>query len=247
MALLEAPIIQLDSIDSTNNYAMQLIDADTAQAGLTIVADVQTHGKGQRGRQWKAAPGENLLMSLIIIPRQPLSEQFIFNAIVSAAIADVLQAQYPHWKVNIKWPNDIIVNDKKAGGLLIENVIRGNSWTYSIVGLGLNVNQESFPGELPYATSLKIASGKDFNIAALRDLIRHSILEATSEDISPGAAMGKYNTYLFRKGCRQGFSDNNGAWEGIVVQASPNGTLEVQLSDGNIVSYVHGMANWEWK
>jgi BirA family biotin operon repressor/biotin-[acetyl-CoA-carboxylase] ligase len=247
MALLEAPIIQLDSIDSTNNYAMQLIDADTAQAGLTIVADVQTHGKGQRGRQWKATPGENLLMSLIIIPRQPLSEQFIFNAIVSAAIADVLQAIYPHWKVNIKWPNDIIVNDKKAGGVLIENVIRGNSWTYSIVGFGLNVNQETFPVELPYATSLKIASGKDFNIAELRNLIRHSILEATSQAISPGAAMEKYNTYLFRKGCRQGFSDNNGTWEGMVVQANPNGTLGVQLSDGNIVSYVHGMANWEWK
>src|SRR5689334_16225981 len=82
----DAPIIELDTIDSTNNYAMRLIDADTAQSGLTIVAGQQTMGKGQRGRQWLDKPGENLLMSIIIAPAYSLEEQFIFNMAVTSAI-----------------------------------------------------------------------------------------------------------------------------------------------------------------
>ena len=122
MALSEYPIIELDSIDSTNNYAMQLIDANKAQHGLTIVAQKQLAGKGQRGNTWADTPGESLLMSIIAMPDRAIHEQFVFSASVAVAIAKVLQKLNNNWQVNVKWPNDIIVNDKKAGGILIENV-----------------------------------------------------------------------------------------------------------------------------
>ena len=89
--ILNASIIELDTIDSTNNYAMWLIDADTAQAGLTIVTKVQTAGKGQRGKLWVDNPGESLLMSIVLAPVYKIERQFSFNVAISLAIADVLQ------------------------------------------------------------------------------------------------------------------------------------------------------------
>jgi BirA family transcriptional regulator, biotin operon repressor / biotin---[acetyl-CoA-carboxylase] ligase len=246
MGLQEASIIELDTIDSTNNYAMRLIDADTAQAGLTIVATRQTEGKGQRGRKWADVPGQSLLMSVITTPRQQLNEQFIFNATATVAIADVLQELYENWDVRIKWPNDIIINDKKAGGILIENILRGNRWLYAIIGLGLNIKQTEFPSDLPYATSLKIASGNDFDIVMLRDSLRNRILAYTSEITPAQAIMEQYNGYLYRKAKEQSFSNNTETWGAIILHVNNDGTLQVQEANGQLKAYTHGVEVWNW-
>ena len=247
IALLEAPIIELDTIDSTNNYAMQLIDADTAQPGMTIVTREQTQGKGQRGRKWVDVPGQSLLMSLITVPQYSLSDQFVFNAAATTAIVDVLQKLSENWNVSIKWPNDIIINDKKAGGILIENILRGSSWIYAIIGFGLNIKQAAFPDELPFATSLKIASGKDFETATIRDLLREKILEYTDTQAPASEVMDRYNSHLYRKGKPQSFGNETGEWEATILHANANGTLQVQLMDGSIVPYVHGVVTWNWR
>lgn len=246
IGLLAAPIIELRSVDSTNNYAMQLIDADTAQPGLTVTTWEQTAGKGQRGRHWAAIPGQSLLMSIIIAPQQPLEQQFAFSAGVAVAIAGVLETLYEGWNVKIKWPNDIIINDKKAGGILIENILRGNNWLYSIVGLGLNVLQDTFPMELPYATSLKMNSAKVFDLTALRDMLRPSIFDKISGKLSPDEILQQYNQYLFRRGMEQTFSNGHTDWNGIVVKANPDGHLMVQLQNGSMASYKHGDIVWIW-
>src|SRR5690606_38514963 len=120
-AFPDNPIIELDEIDSTNNYAMGLLNADKACMGLTIVARSQTKGKGQRGRVWQDQPGASLSMSMIVEPERGLDAQFVFIAQVALAVADALQGLDNNMDVAIKWPNDIIINDKKAGGILIEN------------------------------------------------------------------------------------------------------------------------------
>lgn len=245
-AISDAPIIELDTIDSTNNYAMRLIDADTAQPGLTITAGQQTNGKGQRGRQWLDKPGENLLMSIIIPPAYSLEEQFIFNMAATVAISDTLQSLNELWDVRIKWPNDIIVNDKKAGGILIENVLRGNNWLYSIVGFGLNVLQDSFQPELPYATSLKKESGKSYQINILRDMFRLAILKNTVTKHASDEILKNYNDQLFRKGCLQRFEDNAREWQGVITGVNSNGQLMVIPDDGNLAYYTHGSIAWVW-
>lgn len=245
-ALLEAPIIELDSIDSTNNYAMRLIDADTAQPGLTITATEQTMGRGQRGRSWEGEKGQSLMMSIITHPQQPLTEQFAFNAAVTVAIADVLQGHYEHCHIQVKWPNDIIANDKKAGGILIENVLRGSNWLYSIIGLGLNINQKQFPDSLPYATSLKIASGKEGDISELIHAIRNRIFENTAIARSVKEMMTEYNAMLYRRGQLQKFGMNGESWMAQVTTVNNNGTLKVQTEDGKLHDYIHGQENWEW-
>ncbi len=226
---------------------MALIDADKAQHGLTITARQQTAGKGQRGRQWLDVPGQSLLMSIIVTPKHKLEAQFAFNASVAVALAEVLLELYKEWSIYIKWPNDIIINDKKAGGVLIENIIRGSHWVYSIVGIGLNILQTGFPDELPYATSLKIASGADFNLTDVRDEVRNRILEYTSGNISSELILQRYNELLYKKGSSQNFTDGAHEWQAIIKSTNLDGTLQVQLADGSITHYKHGTATWKWE
>ena len=239
------PIIELDSIDSTNNYAMQLIDANKAQRGMTIVAKSQVAGKGQRGKAWVDVPGESLLMSIITIPPNEISSQFAFNASVAVAIAQVVQ-KIVSTNTYIKWPNDIIVNDKKAGGILIENVIRGNRWTHSVIGLGINVKQESFPLSLPFATSLKIASGTDIDIKKLCSDLQENIMQTTLMPLQAEQIMAQYNELLYKRDLKQSFWDAHNKWEATILGAHRDGSLEVQLNDGSKVFYQHGQAIWDW-
>ncbi|MGC4058816.1 MAG: biotin--[acetyl-CoA-carboxylase] ligase [Chitinophagaceae bacterium] len=132
--VLDAPIIRLDSVDSTNNYAAGLIDADKAYHGLTVLANCQTQGKGQRGNVWKDLPGESVLMSVVLEPSRPVDRQFELSALVAAAVAEVLRDILSYSDIFIKYPNDIIINDKKAAGILIENVLRGALWTQCYSG-----------------------------------------------------------------------------------------------------------------
>ena len=226
---------------------MRLIDADTAQAGLTIVADTQTEGKGQRGRSWADTPGDSLLMSLITSPQYPLERQFIFNASIAIAIANVLQKLSERIDVRIKWPNDIIINDKKAGGILIENIIRGNSWIYGIIGLGLNVNQRFFPAELPYATSLYLASGRLLIIDELVDAIRNEVIGQAARQLPADEVMQEYNDHLYRQGNLQTFRLNGDEWIAEIQNVTADGKLHVRLIDGNTASYVHGSVEWVWE
>lgn len=225
---------------------MQLIDADKARHGLTITAQTQTRGKGQRGKTWADEPGSSLLMSVIADPGRPLTDQFCFNASVAVAIVTVLQKLYGSWDVRIKWPNDIIVNDKKAGGILIENVIRGSHWAHTVIGLGLNVKQRKFPDHLPYATSLTVASGLDFEVPALRDAIIGSILSTIEMPRNAEMVMDMYNQHLFKLGAKQSFGDGTKDWEATILAVHADGALEVRLEDGARVFYHHGQVLWIW-
>ncbi len=244
MSLTGELLIKLDLVESTNNYAMQLIDGNTAQHGLTVVAREQTKGKGQRGKAWLAARGQSLLMSIIVVPKHHLNDQFLFNASIVVAIANVLQNLDNELRVKIKWPNDIIVNDKKAGGVLIENVLRGSAWTHSVIGFGLNVQQASFPDDLPHATSLKIAAGREFEPDELAELLHTAIMETVDGQRDSDQQIAEYNNYLFKAGGQQAFSDANGAWTARIVRACTNGTLEVQLPNGDMATYQHGEVLW---
>lgn len=226
---------------------MGLIDADTAQPGLTVLAGMQTNGKGQRGRKWEDIPGQSLLMSLVITPNFGLDEQFLFNTAITTAIVNTLINLYEGWNVNIKWPNDIVINDKKAGGVLIENVLRGSKWAYAVLGFGLNVQQEQFPLELPYATSLKINSGINFNITNLCKALREEILKQVYGSVRESDVLKQYNELLFRGGEMQKFASGNEEWTARIIEASADGQLMVQLEDGNIVRYTHGSVTWVWQ
>lgn len=248
MASQDLKLIELEYTDSTNNYAMQLINDDKAQPGTTITTLSQGKGKGQRGKVWIDEPGQSLLMSIIVCPKQLLTEQFVFSASVAVAIANVLQNFLPQCIVRVKWPNDIIINDKKAGGILIENVLRGSNWTHSVIGFGLNINQPSFPDSLPYATSLRIVSGQEMEMARIRDRVREHILAATLYPPPSARIMESYNELLYKRSELQKFSNTDGYWNATILHAGEDGSLEIRPENGTKTSiYHHGEIKWEWE
>jgi BirA family biotin operon repressor/biotin-[acetyl-CoA-carboxylase] ligase len=246
-SLIEAPIIELDVIDSTNNYAMNLIDADMAQVGMTIVANSQTGGKGQRGNKWLDDGRDCILMSIICPVNQSLQQQFVYNATIANAIIRVFTSMDADWRVNIKWPNDIIINDKKAGGVLIENIIRGHSWQYAIIGIGINLNNNIDPHLLPYATSLAMQLKHKLDKATIINELREHIFNALVKDTDARSILAEYNAHLYKRGQMQEFSKGNESWFALVSSVNEDGTLRVKLENNLYENYVHGALQWVWR
>ena len=191
--------IELDTVDSTNNYAMGLIHAGTAQHGTTVLARHQTNGKGQRGKIWETEPGANLCFSIVIKPNLAVTQGFQLLAAVAVAVRNQLEKHVGD-QLCIKWPNDLYWRDRKTGGILIENSIRGTEWQWAVVGIGINVNQTTF-GQLQNPVSMKQISGKDTDVAALAKQVHKAVIEALDELHTKGfvAFFEQYNVHLFRK------------------------------------------------
>ena len=142
---------------STNTEAQQLLIKNEATEGCTIVTHRQTQGRGQRGNTWEAEPGQNITLSVILSPTfLAARQQFYLNMAISLAILDLLHENGLQ-QAQVKWPNDLFFEDKKLGGILIENTINSHSIQHSVVGIGLNVNQLQFAS--PTATSMANVCG----------------------------------------------------------------------------------------
>jgi BirA family transcriptional regulator, biotin operon repressor / biotin---[acetyl-CoA-carboxylase] ligase len=144
----------LPSCHSTNDFAVQMIQSeDNVFEGTVIITDNQTAGRGQRGNTWEASVGQNLTFSLILKPNfLKASDQFQLNVAISMGVFDFLN-EFIDGGLSVKWSNDIYFEDQKMGGILIENTLQGYNIGYSIIGIGLNINQIEFQN--PRATSLR--------------------------------------------------------------------------------------------
>jgi BirA family biotin operon repressor/biotin-[acetyl-CoA-carboxylase] ligase len=160
------------------------------------------------------------------------------------AVARELQQIAEGSEVRIKWPNDIMVDDKKAGGILIENTVRGQRWQWAVAGIGLNVGQPALPAYLPHATSLRIAIGHRFDIESLAGRLRGRVLQTLSAKPEDIAAW--YHELLFQLGGRQQFAQDGNTWEGMVCGVNDRGQLLVRLRDGSMQAYTHGSVEWVW-
>ena len=157
-------LVTLNRVDSTNNFLKQEVAKSTPlPEGTVILAEEQFAGRGQVNNTWTSEPGKNLTFSLLLFPSfLPAQKQFLLNQAISIAINDAL-ANIIGPQVKIKWPNDIYFKDDKLGGVLIENVLRGNNLKYAIVGIGINVNQLTFPSTIKNVTSLKEILHRDYH------------------------------------------------------------------------------------
>jgi BirA family biotin operon repressor/biotin-[acetyl-CoA-carboxylase] ligase len=169
------PFIELQSVDSTNKYAMGLAHAGMATHGMTIFAYEQTAGRGQRSKEWLSEKGRNLTFSIVAKP-YPLNTTQVFgmSIITALAVHEIFQ-RFAGEETRIKWPNDIYWRDRKAGGILIENIVGSwesgvgseesgvGNWKWSVIGIGLNINQTEFSPDLPNPVSLKQITGKESN------------------------------------------------------------------------------------
>ena len=192
-----------------------------------IYAGYQTAGRGQTGNSWESEEGKNLLCSILLPPDKNL---YFLNIAVSVAVCRAVTGYgLPVTGLTIKWPNDIYWNDKKVSGILVENAIIGNEITYSIAGIGLNVNQTEWKSDAPNPISIRQITGQTHDIdQMMQDLLEavHSVLHEPEE-----AIWAEYKAHLYRKEGFWPFEDRNGRLEARIEDVLPTG--EIVLRDKN--------------
>lgn len=230
-------------LDSTNKEAHRLLAQGPVLNGLTLLANHQTEGRGQMGRAWISEPGSHLAMTVIYYPAglNP-TELPTLGMKISLGIVDALKEFDASISPRIKWPNDIYADGKKLCGLLVENALSGSSVQHSVIGIGMNINENHFPAEIPNAISLRMLTGRTHDIREIALLIRKHVLSFL--DIEPPQWKEDYDKYIFGKGNRFSFISNADAFEAEVTGVSLRGHLELKMEDGVIKSFASHEVKW---
>ena len=232
-------IIKLDAIDSTNSYLRKLSGEKFLKDFTVVMTANQKQGRGQRGTSWVSEPGKNLALSVFKdVTSLSLDQSFMISVVTALSVIHALKS-FGVPKLKIKWPNDILSENKKICGILIENVISKNQHKDSIIGIGLNVNQTTFD-QLPQASSLKSITGRVFDLEELTHAILKELkktfkrLESESGDNLRAA----YESLLFRKDKPSTFRNTTGElFSGYIKSVSGSGALQVLLEDGIVKSF----------
>jgi len=226
-------LIKLNATDSTNNYLKKLLLETVLEDFSVVVTNHQTQGKGQMGSDWVSEKGKNLTFSVLKSKTSLLlHQQFMLSIIVSLSILKTLE-EYNIPKLSIKWPNDILSDHHKIAGILIENVIKNKQIEYSVIGIGLNVNQETFEG-LPKVRSLKHILGVPINKEELLHQLIKNMQHYFNILSEKGAAIfnDEYESYLFRKNKPSTFMlPDKSLLTGIIRGVTESGKLQIQLED----------------
>lgn len=227
----------LETVSSTNTWLAGLARARGPGQEIAVMADFQSDGKGQGANSWISDRGENLLMSVLLFPEfLSASAQFYLSVITSLAICDLIRDAVS--APAIKWPNDILSGYGKIAGILIENSIMGGDLSYSVIGIGLNVNQGRFP-EFPWrATSMAMETGRHYDPSHLADGLADHLLK-NYDLLRRGAGEQLRNAYLdhlYMKDKPAGFLAAGRTFTGIIRGIGEFGELMVE-SEGKVRLY----------
>lgn len=230
---------QFPALASTNAYAAELLTKTKPNEGTVISAAHQYAGRGQIGSTWESEAGQNLTFSTIFYPTfLPVQQQFLFNQLIALAVRAIVAELIPA-TVNVKWPNDIYINEKKVAGILIQNSLSGTLIQNSIVGIGLNVNQQDFSSLAPKATSLRLESGQQFD---LEELLARSceILELYYLKLKNGqrqAIQEEYLEHLYRFQQECWYQRPDGLpFKGKIIGVQESGRLMLEI-EGQVETF----------
>jgi BirA family biotin operon repressor/biotin-[acetyl-CoA-carboxylase] ligase len=237
-------LTELDEVDSTNNYAIARISEGLADHGWSVRANFQRAGRGQWGNSWEAEQGANILCSLVLqVGDSPLMRQFVLNTTFCAALAGALREIAGLESLYIKWPNDLYIQGKKIGGILIENQIRGSQWTYAILGWGINVNQTQFHG-LEKAASIFTITQQKHDVVGLTRWLLNKIQKPLEEFINGSdSGLAHYNTLLGKRNELVHFMWNEQWHSGILQEVMADGRIAISIR-GELHLFKHKEIAW---
>ncbi|MGV3502177.1 MAG: biotin--[acetyl-CoA-carboxylase] ligase [Adhaeribacter sp.] len=227
-------LVFLSQCDSTNRLAQELVIKNKATEGCVVLTDCQTQGKGQRGNTWEAQPHQNITLSVVLQPNfLPLAQQFYLSICTSLAVLDLVRTFLPHQAADlkVKWPNDLYYGNKKLGGILIENTLRGQFIQHAIVGIGLNVNQVSFAH--PQAVSFRQITGETYPLDRVAEGLLEK-LEARYLELRQGkqdSLKVSYLQHLYRYQEDHDFLVDGQTRTGRILGVDGLGRLSLQLDD----------------
>ena len=233
-------LVTIKQVDSTNSFLKNLLsNSKPVPEGTVIMAEEQYAGRGQQQNTWHSEPGKNLTFSLLLKPHfLSVGDQFDLNRAASLGVYDALQPILGD-QLKIKWPNDIYYGDRKLGGMLIENTIQGTQLKDSVIGIGLNINQENFPSGASNATSVKQILQKDYDLTLLLSEICKYI-EVYYLKLKAGQIDFVRNAYLSRLYWLnevKNFESNDGVFNGTVKNVLPNGLLVIEDTNGRQLEF----------
>lgn len=229
-------LLILPECPSTNTLAAELSQAGQAPEGTVVITNHQTAGRGQRGNTWQSGKGLNLTLSVVLLPTfLSAIRQFQLNKAVALAVRDVV-SKYTDEAVCVKWPNDIMIGDKKVCGILIENQLTGDKLGRSIVGIGLNVNQTDFESAL--ASSVSLHSGKSIDLPVMFEELLQSLewryLQVRSQESgarSQETLDDDYLRVLYRIHESHRYVVDSEEMKGIIRNVDQNGRLIVEFDN----------------
>jgi len=235
-------LFKLNATTSTNTYLRQLSKIIETKNWTVVTAEFQSLGRGLTRTEWVSEEGKNLLCSILIkFDKLAIANSFYLSCAISIGVYNAISKfNLPY--LSVKWPNDIMSGSCKLGGILIENSLKNEHIYQTIVGLGLNINQDSFPVNLPNAISMKQIKKENFS----RDEILIKIVDEIKESINLlnchefDILHKKYENILFKKGEVQMFEDiNKNQFSGKIIGVNRNGMLKVENEKKNLEYYDH--------
>lgn len=230
---MQSKLITYREINSTNSEAEHLILSGKLEQNTFVYTDYQLNGRGTAKNTWISDRSNNLLFSWVVFPAfLSVAGQFKLSKAVCLAIRDLLSEYSIECK--IKWPNDIICQNRKIGGVLIENSIMGNSIRYSIIGIGLNVNQIKFPDFPIPPTSIKLLSGKEYIPSNVFNLLAHK-LEFRYSQMEKGDLKlidTEYMLNLYKIGEESRFLSDNLEFKATIKGVNEFGELLLDTNEG---------------
>ena len=225
----------VEEVDSTNNWLKSAVAEQAAWLGeerIAVVSTVfQTAGRGQAGNGWESEREKNLLFSVLLRkPQVPVEKQFLISMLAAVALWDTVAEAIGKEGLTIKWPNDLYWGDKKLAGMLIENTLAGGEIAHSIIGIGLNINQEQWIGNAPNPVSMRLITGQSY---------------------SPEKVLTRYMTHLeawrqrpqreWREAYMQHLYRREGWWHFVEREVSLTPTMNAQTTDGGFLARIEGI------
>ncbi|MDR0348971.1 MAG: biotin--[acetyl-CoA-carboxylase] ligase [Tannerella sp.] len=231
-------LIHLSETESTNSYLQLLARLEDLADETVVLTDFQTAGRGQSGNSWESENGKNLTFSILFYPKQlPANQPFVIAELAALFIKRILDEIVSG--ITVKWPNDIYWQDRKICGILVENMLAGGLIRKSIIGAGINLNQEIFHGNAVNPVSLKQITGKTYNRLELLEKLRISFHKIRNQLETQGIGFihHTYTNSLYRLKGLHSFSDKNGNFKARIHHIELSGHLVLKRENGNLSKY----------
>jgi BirA family transcriptional regulator, biotin operon repressor / biotin---[acetyl-CoA-carboxylase] ligase len=241
-------IVHIDKVDSTNNYAITALRGGEVPEGTVFLTFRQTQGRGQAINVWESEPFKNLTFSLVLHPGfMQASDQFLISRAVSLGIVHFLDPKAAN--VSVKWPNDILADNRKIAGVLLENSIIGNTLGWTVAGIGLNLNQESFKDYLPEAVSLKMITGLTYDAELCLDGLLSSIMIMYNrlKEGEYGTITDEYHQRLYGMGQILTFRASGRIFEATIAGTDEYGRLVLRDLNGEETVWPFKGVEMVWK
>ena len=237
--IIGSNLLFFENLPSTNTHTVNILKRNNLPEGTIVYTNYQSAGRGQTGNRWDSENSKNLLISIVLFPAflNP-ADQFNISMAISLGICDFLLRFIPD--CSIKWPNDIYVNNDKIAGILLESSITGNQIEYTIVGIGLNINQEKFSGALPNPVSLCLLSGLSYDLNSCLDKLVTDLDKRYKQLIAGQFAHIKdeYVSKLYRLNKWFKFKDVSGIYTGRILTIADYGRLQIESQNGRLREYL---------